>query len=123
VFQPPTVARPEDGHSRWLKHVGGQADYNIINLHTSVYTCWLILVKNNHCVVMNHLKLRIYILCHVMLLDEWLQHFKGSYCIYLQGQVIQEDFLNEKMEALGYFTISGNNLLNSSVPHPRILES
>jgi len=30
------------------------------------------------------------------------QHFKGSYCLYLQGQVIQEDFFIEKMEALGF---------------------
>ena len=76
MFQPPTVARPEDDHSRWLKPVGGQADYNIINLHTSVCTCWLILVTNNGCVVMNHLKLRIYVFCHVTLLDEWFATFQ-----------------------------------------------
>jgi len=46
------------------------------------------------------------------------QRFKGSYCLYLQGQVIQEDFLIEKMEALGFFTVLGNKLLNSSVSHP-----
>jgi len=76
VFQLPTVARPEGGHSRWLKHAFGQADYNTVNLHTSVCTCWLILVKNHQCMVMNHLKLRIYVFCHVTLLDEWFATFQ-----------------------------------------------
>jgi len=76
VFQPPIVARPEDGHNRWLKHVGGQVDYNIINLHPSICTCWLILVKNHQRVVVNHLKLRIYVFCHVTLLDEWFATFQ-----------------------------------------------
>ena len=39
----------------WLKHVGGFADYNIINLRICVCTCWLFLVRNHQCMVMNHL--------------------------------------------------------------------
>jgi len=31
---------PEDGHNRLLKHVGGYAVRNTINLHICICTCW-----------------------------------------------------------------------------------
>jgi len=31
------------------------ASYNNINLHISIYTCWLIFVRNHQWMVMNHL--------------------------------------------------------------------
>jgi len=31
---------PVDGHSRWLKHAGGYAVYNTINLCTCICNCW-----------------------------------------------------------------------------------
>ena len=31
---------PEDGHTRWPKHVGNYTVYNTINLHTCTRTCW-----------------------------------------------------------------------------------
>jgi hypothetical protein len=31
---------PQDGHTRWPKHVGHYIVYNIINLHTCTQTCW-----------------------------------------------------------------------------------
>ena len=48
---------PEDGHNGWPKHVGGYAVYNKINLLIIICTCWLILIINHHCMVMNDLKL------------------------------------------------------------------
>ena len=35
----------EDGHSRWPKHVGGCADYNIIN--KDIYISFLIVSRKN----------------------------------------------------------------------------
>jgi hypothetical protein len=48
---------PEDGHTRWPKHLGNYTVYNTINLHTCTHTCWsLCLTMNHQYMVMNHLK-------------------------------------------------------------------
>jgi hypothetical protein len=49
---------PEDGHNRWPKHVAGYSEHNIINQHISVCTCWLFLIRNHLCTVIDHFKLR-----------------------------------------------------------------
>jgi hypothetical protein len=47
----------QDGHNRWLKHVGGYFDYNIKDLHNYLSTCWLFLIRNHKYMITNHLKL------------------------------------------------------------------
>jgi len=48
---------PEDGHSRWAKHVAGYDDSNVINIHICISICWLFLVRNHQRTVTNHLKM------------------------------------------------------------------
>jgi len=47
----------QDGHKSWPKPVGGYTYYNIKDLHICVVTCWLFLIGNHQCMVINHLKL------------------------------------------------------------------
>ena len=47
----------QDGHNRWPKHVGGYTQCNIKYLHNCLSTCWLFLIRNRQCMVMNLLKL------------------------------------------------------------------
>jgi hypothetical protein len=46
----------EDGHHRWSQHVGGNADYDIINLHNCICNIWLFLIRKHQFIVMNNLK-------------------------------------------------------------------
>jgi len=45
-----------DGHNMMSKLVGWYIDYNIINIHICKWTCWLFIVRNHQCMIMNHLK-------------------------------------------------------------------
>ena len=39
----------EDSQQRWPKHIGRQADYNKINLHNFIGTCWSISHNQEFC--------------------------------------------------------------------------
>jgi hypothetical protein len=47
---------PENGYSRWVKHVAGYDDSNVINIHICINICLLFLVRNHQCMVTNRLK-------------------------------------------------------------------